>query len=147
MTRIELPDEAATTALGCRLAGLVEPGDLLLLQGDLGAGKTFLARALLRALADADIEVPSPTFSLAVPYHLNGLAVLHTDLYRLSDPAETEELGLEDALDDGVVLVEWPDRLDDTLRARGTLLSFATEGARHVTLSGTTPLMERFHAA
>ena len=109
--RIALADEAATTRLATRLAALVRPGDVLALSGGLGAGKTTFARAFLRARAgDPALEVPSPTFTLVQAYDLPGGAVWHLDLYRLSDPSEVWELGIEEALADAILLVEWPER-------------------------------------
>lgn len=105
-----LPDDAATAALGAELAAELAPGDLLLLQGDLGAGKTALARAIIRQLAnDPTLDVPSPTFALVQPYDTARGAVLHADLYRLGDPREVDELGLLDN-PDAIVLVEWAER-------------------------------------
>ena len=109
-----LPDEAATAALGRAVAGILRRGDAVLLTGDLGAGKSTLARALVRALTTPDEEVPSPTFTL-VQHYEGRLAVAHFDLYRLAAPEEADELGLDDALDDGVVVVEWPQRLGSRL--------------------------------
>lgn len=105
-----LPDDAATAGFGAALAARLVPGDLVLLEGDLGAGKTALARALIRALlADPALDVPSPSFALVQPYRGPGRAILHADLYRLSDPREIDELGLfDDSL--AIVLVEWPER-------------------------------------
>jgi tRNA threonylcarbamoyladenosine biosynthesis protein TsaE len=108
---LDLPDEAATAALGVRLAGACRPGDLIALSGDLGAGKSTLARALIRHLAGADIDVPSPTFTLVQTYDTPRLPVWHFDLYRLEDPGEARELGLTEAVD-GLALIEWPERLD-----------------------------------
>jgi tRNA threonylcarbamoyl adenosine modification protein YjeE len=92
-------------------------GDVVALEGDLGAGKTELARAVIRSLAGADIPVPSPTFTLLQAYELPGLTVTHADLYRLSDPSEVLELGLDEAWEQGAVLVEWPERAGDLLPA------------------------------
>ena len=108
---VALADEQATRRLMTDVAAQLMPGDLITLSGDLGAGKTTFARALIRHLAgDEGIEVPSPTFTLMQSYHLPGLTVVHADLYRLSSPAEIAELGLEDFGPDTVELVEWPDR-------------------------------------
>jgi tRNA threonylcarbamoyl adenosine modification protein YjeE len=105
-----LADAEATADLGARLAGRLRPGMLVLLEGDLGAGKTALARAMIRTLlADPALEVPSPSFALVQPYRAPAGPVLHADLYRLGAAAEIAELGLfEDPR--AIVLVEWPDR-------------------------------------
>lgn len=109
-----LPDLAATRALGRALARLVRVGDVIALSGPLGAGKTELARAVLRALGHAG-EVPSPTFTLVQVYDLTSLQVWHVDLYRLERPEEAIELGLEDAFAGAATLIEWPERLGATL--------------------------------
>jgi tRNA threonylcarbamoyladenosine biosynthesis protein TsaE len=108
---IALPDLPATEALAAALARLIRPGDAVLLEGELGAGKTVFARALLRAAAgDAALEVPSPTFTLVQEYDTERGPIHHFDLWRLDGPAGLDELGW-DAARDGIVLVEWPDRL------------------------------------
>ena len=108
---VALADEQATQALMLDIAAAIEPGDLITLSGDLGAGKTTFARALIRHLADdAGVEVPSPTFTLTQSYALPRFTLTHADLYRLSGPAELAELGFEDEADDTVTLLEWPDR-------------------------------------
>ena len=112
-----LADEADTIRLGEDLARAVRPGDLICLSGDLGAGKSTFARALIRAIADDDdLEVPSPTFTLVQTYALR-IPVAHFDLYRIADGSELDELGLDDALSDGVCLVEWPEKAGGTLPA------------------------------
>ena len=117
MPGIFLPDDAATAALGAALAEELQPGDLVLLNGDLGAGKTALARAIIRSLADdPDLDVPSPTFALVQPYATPKGAVLHADLYRLGDPREVDELGLLDN-PDAIVLVEWSERSPEIVAA------------------------------
>ena len=115
MTAIRLAGLTATEALAARIAVLVQPSDVIALEGPLGAGKTAFARGFIAALAAAEgrpaEEVPSPTFTLVQSYEFKRFTVHHFDLYRLSDTREARELGLEDARADGVVLVEWPDRL------------------------------------
>ena len=112
---VALPDLAATAALGARIAAALRPGDAVALEGDLGAGKTTLARAILAALG-LDENVPSPTFTLVQTYDTPQLRVSHFDLYRLKSEAEMQELGLEEALEDGAVLVEWPERAEAPCR-------------------------------
>lgn len=107
-------DEAGLRAIGAHLASVLRPGDIVALSGDLGAGKTTLARAVLAALGHAG-EVPSPTFTLVQTYPDLALPVAHADLYRLAHPAEAEALGLDDWLLDGVLLLEWPERLEGAL--------------------------------
>ena len=120
-----LPDPSATDAFGAEIAGTLRPGDLIVLEGDLGAGKTALARAIIRALADdPDLEVPSPTFALVQPYETAGGLVLHADLYRLEDPREVNELGLLDN-PASIVLVEWAERAPDIVAAATITISLA----------------------
>ena len=102
---ITLADEAATTRLGAALAQHVAAGDALLLNGDLGMGKSTLARGLIRALTRPDEDVPSPTFTI-VQFYEGLTPVAHFDLYRLEDPEEIQEIGLYEALEDGAVLIE-----------------------------------------
>jgi tRNA threonylcarbamoyladenosine biosynthesis protein TsaE len=138
MVTIALPDENATAALAARLAAVARPGDIVALSGELGAGKTSLARAFIRARG-GDETVPSPTFTLVQVYDLPGGAVWHFDLYRLRVAEEGWELGIEDAFRDGISLIEWPDRLGTLLPARHLLIALdftATAGARRATLSG-----------
>jgi tRNA threonylcarbamoyladenosine biosynthesis protein TsaE len=117
MIAIDLPDEAATAALAARLAAVVRPGDVIALQGELGAGKTSFARAFIRALGGSG-EVPSPTFTLVQVYELGRATVWHFDGYRLRDPEEAWELGIEEAFSEGISLVEWPERFGALLPAR-----------------------------
>jgi tRNA threonylcarbamoyladenosine biosynthesis protein TsaE len=107
---LQLADEAATAALGARLGAAARPGGVVALFGDLGAGKTTLARGLIRSLAGAGTEAPSPTFTLVQTYETPRLTVWHFDLYRLTRPEEARELGIEEAVD-GLALIEWPERL------------------------------------
>ena len=106
---LPLADEAATAALGARLGAAARPGGVVALVGDLGAGKTTLARGLIRSLAGAETEAPSPTFTLVQTYDTPPLSIWHFDLYRLTRPEEARELGIEEAVD-GLALIEWPER-------------------------------------
>ena len=117
-----LADDEATAVLGRRLAAALRPGDLVRLEGDLGAGKTALARAVIRALTgDPGLDVPSPTFALVQPYDAAGRSVLHADLYRTRGGREVDELGLFDG-PDIIVLVEWAERSRDVVeRATATV--------------------------
>lgn len=120
--RIFLADDEATAALGARLARELKPGDVVLLEGGLGAGKTALARAIIRTLAgDPGLEVPSPSFALVQPYEVNGTAILHADLYRIHDPAELDELGLFDR-PDAIVIIEWPENAHDLVSRHRPLI-------------------------
>ena len=136
---LALRDETATAALAARLAPLLKTGDVVLLEGDLGSGKTAFARALINALPGASEEVPSPTFTLVQTYERGGLEIWHCDLYRLEDPEEVEELGLQEAFADGLTLIEWPDRLGP-YRPKSALTVTLTRGdqdnARTVRLTG-----------
>jgi tRNA threonylcarbamoyl adenosine modification protein YjeE len=115
---VALPDEAATARLAQDIAAMLLPGDLVALSGELGAGKTTFARALLRALAgDLSLEVPSPTFPLRIDHVLPRLEVMHADLYRVREADEIGEIGLDEALADSALLVEWPERLPEKLSA------------------------------
>jgi tRNA threonylcarbamoyl adenosine modification protein YjeE len=108
---VALADEQATMRLVADIAAALEPGDLITLSGDLGAGKTTFARAMIRHLAgDPTVAVPSPTFTLMQTYELPRFPVVHADLYRLDAPGELAELGFDDLPEGAVVLLEWPDR-------------------------------------
>ncbi|MBU4196184.1 MAG: tRNA (adenosine(37)-N6)-threonylcarbamoyltransferase complex ATPase subunit type 1 TsaE [Alphaproteobacteria bacterium] len=110
--KIDLPDAEATTRLGHAIAPLLAPGDSLLLYGPLGMGKSTLARGLIRALTTPDEDVPSPTFTL-VQFYESDPPVAHFDLYRLTRPEEAFEIGLDEALDEGCAVIEWPERLGE----------------------------------
>ena len=132
---IRLADPAATEALGARLAGLAGPGDVITLAGPLGAGKTSIARGLLSALGLAG-EAPSPSFAIVQPYAPPevSIPVLHVDLYRIEDPGEIEELGLDEALADSLLIVEWPERAPGIWpEALALSLTIEPDGSRALT--------------
>lgn len=108
---LDLPDAAQTMALGALLGAPLQAGDVVLLRGDLGAGKTTLARGLIAAWTGVDEDAPSPTYTLVQVYESARGALWHMDLYRLQDAEEALELGLEDALIEAVTVIEWPERL------------------------------------
>lgn len=141
---VDLPDEAATRRLGADLALALKPGDCLALSGGLGAGKSTLARSLIRATADdPELEVPSPTFTLVQSYELR-FPVAHFDLYRLGDPSELVELGLDECLATGAALVEWPENAGDALPETAVRLTIEGSGdGRRVRIEGSEPAMER----
>jgi N-acetylmuramate 1-kinase len=139
-----LADEAATARLGEDLAMALRPGDVLALKGDLGAGKSTLARALIRVLADdAGLDVPSPTFTLVQSYDTR-VPVHHFDLYRLSSASELDELGFDDALAQGAALVEWPERAEAYLPDSTLWIELAHQGeGRMARLSGQGAAFDR----
>ncbi len=147
---LALPDLAATAALGRHVAALLRAGDVVALKGDLGAGKTTLARAIVAALSPDATDVPSPTFTLVQTYPVvlaGGPAELwHFDLYRLDRSEQIYELGLEEALSGAVSVIEWPE-LVERLLPRATLLTVTLEaagdGARAATISGGAAWDER----
>lgn len=113
---IPLSDADATTRLGAAFAPHLGKGEALLLYGSLGMGKSTLARGLIRALTRPDEDVPSPTFTL-VQFYDSDPPVAHFDLYRLTRPEEAVEIGLDEALDTGFAVIEWPERLGEDLAA------------------------------
>jgi len=146
MAIVDLGDENATAALAARLAALVVPGDVIALSGELGAGKTSFARAFIRARG-GDESVPSPTFTLVQTYDLPGGAIWHFDLYRLRTAEEAWELGIEDAFQSGISLIEWPERLGSLLPARHLLVALEfgpIPTARRATLASSGDWAGRF---
>jgi tRNA threonylcarbamoyladenosine biosynthesis protein TsaE len=128
---ISLPDEAATAALGARLGAVARAGDVIALEGDLGAGKTTLARGLIRSQLGPETEAPSPTFTLVQTYPGPRFPIWHFDLYRLENPGEVRELGLEEAVD-GLALIEWPERLGRYLPSVRLEVRLSLEGSGRI---------------
>lgn len=151
LLRIDLADADATTALGCALADLAQPGDVFLLEGHIGAGKTHFARAFIQArLARLERyeDVPSPTFTLVQVYDAEP-EIWHADLYRLTHPDELVELGLEEAFETAICLIEWPDRLAGLAPERALHLHFestAEGAARRVSVMGNALWAQRLAA-
>ncbi len=133
-----LADAHATHAAGLALSQVLRPGDVIALSGELGAGKSSLARGLLEGLGFTG-EVPSPSFALVIPYAPPEvrIPVWHVDLYRLDTPEEADALALDEALDDGALVIEWPERLGARLwpDALRVTLEFDTNGGRRLTVN------------
>ncbi len=128
--RLILDGEQATTALAEGMKPLLRAGDVLLLSGPVGAGKSHFARALIRSFLSErgiDEDIPSPTFTLVQTYQAGDLEIWHCDLYRLTSADEVAELGLFDAFENALCLIEWPDRLADELPSRALSLAFSTD--------------------
>lgn len=137
-----LADDASTDAFGRWLAPALRVGDTVLLAGPIGAGKTHLVRAMLRHRLGQSTEVPSPTFTLVQPYQDGDLAIVHADLYRVLHPDEVMELGLDDAIANGIALIEWPERLGRYRPADALDLTLAPLGeGRHVVAQGNARLV------
>jgi tRNA threonylcarbamoyladenosine biosynthesis protein TsaE len=138
-----LPSSEASAALGQALATRLRPGDTVLLSGPIGAGKTHLARSLIQAWLGRAEDVPSPSFTLVQTYGEAG-ELWHADLYRLGHPDEVLELGLEEAIGQAIVLVEWPDRLGNLAPAEALRLQFSLSGeGRQVHLTGPSAWLDR----
>jgi tRNA threonylcarbamoyl adenosine modification protein YjeE len=146
---VTLNDEAQTERLGARIAKGLREGDVVALSGPLGAGKTALARAILRAMGVSE-RVPSPTFTLVQAYETNSIPVSHFDLYRVERVSDLAELGLDDALADGAALIEWPEKglpLRHAACALNVSLAVKSDKARIATISGPAhwrPVFEGF---
>ena len=137
-TTRDLPSDAATEALGAAIAPLLRAGDVVALYGELGAGKTTLARSLITQRGYKG-DVPSPTFTLVQIYDLTPVAVWHFDLYRIDDSAEVIELGVEEAFADAISLIEWPERMEALLppdRLDVVLTYLGEDEGRRVVLVG-----------
>lgn len=136
---IDIADETEMTALAVAIGGVLRAGDTLFLQGEVGAGKSYFARALIQSGQSQPTEVPSPTYTLVQTYDLVHGTVWHADLYRLSGSDEALELGLLDAMDDAICLIEWPDRLEAGSKPEAVTLSLeygVGETQRRVTFTG-----------
>lgn len=120
-TTLSIDSEHAMTLFGRSIAPYLKPGDTLLLNGPIGAGKTHLARSIIQALLGAEEEVPSPTYTLVQSYETPDATIWHADLYRLGDSSEVVELGLDEAMENDIVLIEWPDRLPEGSLPSGAL--------------------------
>ncbi len=143
LTVLTLEDPEATRRFAAQMARGLVPGDTLLLEGDIGAGKTHFARSLIQSIQDMPEDVPSPTYTLMQTYETARGEVVHADLYRLSGPDEVAELGLLDAFGSQICLVEWPDRLGDEAPTTALTIRFETGRALHhrrVTVSGRNDL-------
>lgn len=144
---IRLNDAAASEAFGRRLAIMARPGDVIALSGQLGAGKTSIARGLLAELG-LEEEAPSPSFAIVQPYAPPEVrfAVMHVDLYRIEDAGEADELGLDDARHDSLLVVEWPERLPDSAWTDALRLTLTIEpdGARGLTAQVPAAWEERW---
>jgi tRNA threonylcarbamoyl adenosine modification protein YjeE len=138
--QMDLPSEAATVSIARRLAAVARSGDVIALSGDLGAGKTCFARGFIGALTGQAEEAPSPTFTLVQTYDSDRGMIWHFDLYRLTRAEDALELGLEDALSEGITLIEWPERIAGLLphERLHVALSFRrdNDAARHLNLTG-----------
>ncbi|WP_171132713.1 MULTISPECIES: tRNA (adenosine(37)-N6)-threonylcarbamoyltransferase complex ATPase subunit type 1 TsaE [unclassified Ruegeria] len=136
-----------TSDLALQIGQFLKPGDTLLLEGPIGSGKTHFARALIQSLMVTPEDVPSPTFTLVQVYDTPLGEVWHSDLYRLSSPEETEELGLIDAFETSICLIEWPEKLGDSTPNSALTLSFRSdtkaEDIRHLNLKWTDPKWAR----
>ena len=131
---MKLKNEAATLAFGRKLSKALRIGDVVTLSGPLSAGKTTLVRGLLKALGHKG-EVPSPSFAIVQPYESLSVPVWHVDLYRIEDPSDLVELGLEDIREGGVLIVEWPEHANEAMwpEALALSLNVVEDGARALT--------------
>lgn len=134
-----LPSEEDTARLAARIAPHFSPGDTLLFEGPIGSGKSTFCRALIRCFCGADTEVPSPTFTLVQTYDTPNFEIWHCDLYRLATPEDLLELGLDDAFENALTLIEWPDRLGDLLPLDALHIELSAKPDHHrITLQSTS---------
>ena len=148
IAKLTLADLAAMKRLGLFLAKELMVGDVLALQGALGAGKSELARAIIRQVCPDETDIPSPTFTLVQAYESDdNCSLLHFDLYRLAEPGDVFELGIEDAFFEAVCLIEWPERLGGYLPHHALTIEISYDpgrnGDREVTLSGNAAWQKR----
>lgn len=139
---LALASPDATAALAVQFKQILKVGDVLLLDGNIGMGKSFFARSLIQHSQDVPEDVPSPTFTIVQTYETRIGEIWHTDLYRLGGPDEVIELGLLEAFETAICLIEWPDRLDDLTPGNALRIQFshgATEDARTVELRWQDP--------
>lgn len=137
---VDLKTEEDTHRLAARFADVLEKGDTILLSGDLGAGKSSFARGFIWHRFGSEIEVPSPTFTIVQTYEHQDADIWHCDLYRISSPDEVIELGLDEAIDEEICLIEWPDRLGELVPKSAIKIEFSPSGAgRLAKISGTNP--------
>jgi tRNA threonylcarbamoyladenosine biosynthesis protein TsaE len=144
---LNLPSEEDTRALGAAVARVVRPGDVIALRGGLGAGKTTFARGFIRHLTGSPEEVVSPTFTLVQTYEASPAEIWHFDLYRLAKAEDVFELGLDDALTGGIVLIEWPERMERLLPPRRLDVELTVAGSgRQARLAGDASWSTRINA-
>ncbi|MEO9864416.1 MAG: tRNA (adenosine(37)-N6)-threonylcarbamoyltransferase complex ATPase subunit type 1 TsaE [Yoonia sp.] len=135
-TSLFFPLESDTQRFAAQMSTVLAPGDTILLSGDIGAGKSAFSRAVIRAMVGAEIDVPSPTFTLVQTYETETAEIWHCDLYRLTHPDEAFELGLDEAFETAICLIEWPDRLGNDAPSNALTLHFqALENGHSVTYS------------
>lgn len=145
-SHFDLVSPDATARFATALARFLNPGDVILLEGDVGTGKTHFARHLIQSILITPEDVPSPTFTLVQTYNTKSGQLWHTDLYRISSTQEIEELGLMEAFETAICLVEWPDRLGTLEPDTALTLAFQqadTEEGRHVTAKWSAPVWSR----
>ncbi|MEL6292875.1 MAG: tRNA (adenosine(37)-N6)-threonylcarbamoyltransferase complex ATPase subunit type 1 TsaE [Pseudomonadota bacterium] len=145
-TELRQQTQADVTALAVRLGDVLRPGMSVLLSGPVGAGKSHLARSLIRSILSEPEDVPSPTFTIVQTYETDKGDLWHVDLYRLSSLSEIEELGLTEALDHDICIIEWPDRLGPFHPKHALeigLQQAARDDTRDITLSSTDPAWQK----